>query len=268
MNLKKTAILCAIVGTSVANLTAYAKANINISSDFFNAGNIELQLQAEEWVNTNAALVTISADATLDKNNDFMQTRAQLLQKFSELAGNNNGSITWNITTFNTSQSDSGLEQIHVEAQARLSENKLLTLRTKTKEMSKPGLTLRLLSIDFSPSLDELEKAKAQLRAVIYNEAKSEAARINKVYPEQKYVLRSISFQPTATPPIPLAINAMAMTSQNAVMGDARGAEGGGKAGEKTAVLAVSTKMQVTAIAEFYPSAAIVTSPPPQPTAK
>lgn len=206
---------------------------------------VEFQLQKEQWVKTNTALVTISADVTLDKANSFVQTREQLLAKFATLAEN----ITWNITTFNTSQSESGLEQMHVEAQARLAENTLGNLREKTKELSKPGLTLRLVSIDFSPSAEELETAKANLRSIIYNEAKQEITRINKIYPEQNYILHSITFQPTAPAPMPLALNVMASRVADGTFGGANK-----NAATDTAVLAVSTKMQLTATVDLSSS--------------
>lgn len=247
--------LCGLLGVIVANV-AYAKSSVNVAAEIFNPGVVELQLQTEQWVNTNTALVTISADATLDKGNNFAQTRTQLLQKFTDLS---DSSVTWNITVFNISQSDSGLEQMHVEAQARLPEGKLANLRTKTKDLSKPGLTLRLASIDFSPSLNEMETVKSNLRMTIYTEAKNEVVRINKVYPEQKYVLSSISFQPiTPSLPIPLAINTMAMT--HGAMGDGGNMRGGNSGGggsntaESTAVLAVSTKLQMNATVELASS--------------
>jgi|GEM_PF-4384496 len=201
-------LFCSI---NVNNANA-APRNGNSIPIFLNSGTVEVQLQAEQWVSTTSALVTISADATLnskdsknDKNGGFTQTRKQLLQKFNEIASD----TTWNITAFNTSQSGSGLDQVHLEAQARLPENRLANLRTKAKDLSEPGLTLRLVSIDFSPSIPEVEAAKANLRSTIYNEAKIEVTRINKIYPEQNYVLRSIYFQQTSATPIPMLMNTM-----------------------------------------------------------
>jgi len=218
------------------------------TTDIINPSIVELQLQAEQWVKTNTALVTISADITLDKNNSFLQTREQLLQKLNNLAEK----TTWNITAFNTFQSDSGLEQIHVEAQARLQETILGTLREKTKSLSKPGLTLRVVSTDFTPSLDELEIAKANLRSVIYNEAKQETDRINKIYPEQNYLLHSITFQPTQPMPIPFN----AMLARATADGVGAGAAGGSykNTAADTSILAVSTKMQLTATVDLSSS--------------
>lgn len=261
-----TGIIAGILSVNTVSAAVYAKTNFSscsscnaampLASDAMGTGIIELQLQTEQWVNTNQALVTISVDATIDKTNNFTEIRVQLLQKFAELADQG---TTWNITTFSTSQSESGLEQIHVEAQARLQENKLNQLRTKVKDLSKPGLTLRLASIDFSPSVADMENVKAGLRTAIYNEAKNEIVRINKVYPEQKYVLRSIVFQPVTPPIIPLAVNAMAMT--NMAMGSNGGgghARGGSvnkeSGGGNTAVMAVSTKMQLSATIELTPT--------------
>lgn len=243
--MKKT-LFWPLLGLILAAVTTNLCAKPLLIPDITTPSVVEFQLQKEQWVKTNTALVTISADVTLDKANSFIQTREQLLTKFATLAEN----ITWNITTFNTSQSDSGLEQMHVEAQARLAENTLGNLREKTKELSKPGLTLRLVSIDFSPSAEELETAKANLRSVIYTEAKQEITRINKIYPEQNYILHSITFQPTAPTPIPLALNVMASRVADSTFGSANK-----NAPTDTAVLAVSTKMQLTATVDLSSSA-------------
>lgn len=235
--MKKLALLILISCSICGN----ASAKIQITGDI-NQGNVELQLQAEQWVSTNTALVSVSADATLDKTNTLTQTREQLLKKFAELADN----TTWNITTFTTSQSESGLEQMHVDAQARLQESKLTNLREKLKNLSKPGLTLRIGSIDFSPSLAEFETAKANLRSMIYSDAKNEAARLNKVYPDQNYKLYSIVFQPSSMPQ-PTALNAMAAPRMGDNMGYKAAAAGAGS----TAVLAVNTKIEMDATVQL-----------------
>lgn len=222
------------------SFAVFAKDGVQIAP-IGEANTIELQLQVEKWVNTTTALVTMSSDATLEKGN-LTQTRGQILQKMNFLADK----ADWNITVFSIAQSDSGLEQLHVEAQARIAEDKLGSLRDKAKDASKPGLTIRVLSVDFSPSMTELEKAKAQLREQIYSDATNEMERINKAYPGQNYTLRSIVFQSALQPPSPMPLNVMAF----GVAGGAR-AKSSDANGSENAILSVGTKMQMSATVQL-----------------
>jgi len=140
---------------------------------------------------------------------------------------------------------------MHVEAQARLAEDKLSNLRTKAKDLSKPGLALRLVSVDFTPSVTDMEAAKAALRTVIYNAANAEIARINKAYPEQKYVLRSITFQQVNSSPAPMALAGGSMMAAAAPRGKQKAAD---SSEDAAALLAVSTKIQMEATVELAPA--------------
>lgn len=206
-------------------------------------GTIQFQVRAEQWVKTSSALVTVGADATLSKGTSLAKIREEILKKFTDFSDNK---TEWNITVLNTSPSDSGLEQIHLEAEARLPENKLAILRDKAKDLSKPGLTLHIISINFSPSLNELETARNSLRAEIYNDAKEETARLNKVYPSQQYGIYSITFQPMFDQPMAMMSNAVG--AGRAVAGENRISA---EADIEPRLLAVSTKIQMTAVVEL-----------------
>jgi hypothetical protein len=118
----------------------------------------------------------------------------------------------WHITQFNRGQDKSGLEVLHIEAEARLSENDLTGLREKAKSVTKPGETYTILGIDFSPSTLELQQAHAVARVEMYNKIKEEIARLNQIYPDQHYFLHSIDF--TSSPPVMAAMAMPAETYQ------------------------------------------------------
>jgi hypothetical protein len=222
---------------------SFAFASLPVLAHNCKPGTIQFQVRVEQWVKTSSALVTTGADATLSKGASLAKIREEILKKFTELSDNK---TEWNITVLNTSPSDSGLEQVHLEAEARLPENQLAALRDKAKELSKPGLTLRVISINFSPSLNELENARNSLRAEIYNNAKEETARLNKVYPTQQYGIYSIIFQPMFDQPMAMMSNAIgggrALASENRISAEAD---------VEPHLLAVSTKIQMTAVVEL-----------------
>lgn len=208
--------------------------------------SVILQLQNEQWVTTNTAEVVIGIDATLDKLG-LLQARDDILKNLTTLA-----KTDWHLTDFNQMQNESGLEQLHVAATARVPEALLTNLRDQAKTMSKPGLTLHVLAINFSPSLAEMESAKAALRSELYTLAQDEVTRLNQVSHDQKYVIHSINFaEAQPLPPAP-------MNSYIALAGD-----GGVKAKSAATILAVSAKIQMTATVELTTTSipAVVSSP-------
>ncbi|MFU8797333.1 MAG: hypothetical protein ACNA7Y_01360, partial [Gammaproteobacteria bacterium] len=117
---------------------------------------VALSLTAEQWATTANARVIISMDASI-KETELNKLRTSILDKLNQLAPKTD----WNITRFDRTESSSGLVQVQIEAEARLPESSLSDLNEKTKTLSKAGEKYRILTIDFTPSLSELEKIRA-----------------------------------------------------------------------------------------------------------
>ena len=200
-------------------------------------GGVVLQLQSEQWVTTNTAEVIIGIDATLDKLG-LLQARDSVLKNLSTLA-----KVDWHLTEFSQFPNESGLEQLHIAATARIPEAMLTSLRDQAKAISKPGLAFHVSAINFTPSLAEIENTKASLRSELYAAAQDEAARLNKVYHDQKYVVHSINFAEVQPPMPPMAMNSLV------ALGDSSS-----KTKSAATVLAVSAKIQMTATVELTPN--------------
>src|SRR5437016_1778150 len=106
-------------------------------------------LSAEEWVITKSADVNVSIEMSLGKA-EIIKARSQILTNLQQIAAGQ-----WNIIRFEPSQDNAGLERISVEAQARISEDKLNNLADKAKSVSQAGATYRIRSVSFTPSLSE-----------------------------------------------------------------------------------------------------------------
>jgi hypothetical protein len=192
---------------------------------------VTFKLNAEQWVASKTALVTIGinagvSDAALEKIQD------DVLKKLNQLT--NKGE--WHITSFDRNLDQSGLENIRMEAQARLPSSALPNLRDKSKAMSKPGETYTLDSIQFTPSEDELRDVNTALRGNIYQQAKEELDRVNKAYPDQKYYMHDINFLSNF---MPIA------QAQNGMMAMAM------KSGGGSGSLAVGDKLVISATVVF-----------------
>lgn len=162
---------------------------------------VEFDLSAEQWVATNTARVTVQVNASL---NDEQLASAQhdTLQTLQKL----NQSAEWHITQFDRQPGKSGLEQLTVLAETRLPEVALTGLRAKAKTASQPGRAVKIVDIEFTPSDREMEQARSALREQIYQDANAELARLNKVYPGQRFRVHQIEFE-GARPIVSMARN-------------------------------------------------------------
>lgn len=158
---------------------------------------VTLELNAEQWVTTQTALVSVGVNATVT-GGGLEKIQSTVLSKLNQISKGE-----WHIISFNRSLSQSGLEQVQISAQARLPSSDLGGLRDKAKAMTKPGETYTLDNVEFIPSENELRAANTSLRNVIYQQAKNEIDALNKVNPEQHYYIHNIDFVGRVTPPTP-----------------------------------------------------------------
>ncbi len=150
-----------------------------------------LNLQVAGWVKTKTARVTIGVDATLGKSG-----LADIQQKVSSNLRTLNATGQWHITQFSRRKTQSGLEQVHVEAQARLQQSELTSLRGQAKKLSRPGMTYRVVNIAYTPSLVERNRLQQKLREEIYGKAREELIALNKIYSDESFSLHEINFVP------------------------------------------------------------------------
>ena len=149
---------------------------------------ILFQVTAEQWVETKSAVVNVSIDATLGKE-DLTKARSTILNKLNKISDKGD----WHITRFNRSQDSSGLERLSVSAEARLPGSTLATLRAQAKSVSKPGETYSITNINFTPSLAEYETIRASVRKNLYKKINDELARVNQTYPTQKFKVHGVN---------------------------------------------------------------------------
>lgn len=190
--------------------------------------NVTLRMNAEQWVTTKTALVTIGINVSVS-DNDLGKAQSHIMDKLNQL-----NKADWHILSFDRSQDQSGLEKIQASAQVRLPDNALAGLRDKAKEISKPGETFTLDNVQFVPTEDEVRSASAVLRNNIYQQAKTELDQLNKLYPDQKYYIHQINFMSEVAP-------APMQAKMNAVSFAATGANAALDVGDKLRISAVVT---------------------------
>lgn len=160
---------------------------------------VVFQTSAKRWVSTQTALLTVTVNATLS-NADLVKVRAEIMANLNKIAAGE-----WQITQFDRSQDTSGLEKLTVSAQTRVQQTGLQDIYQSAQKVSKPGSTYLVNTVEFKPSMEEIQQVKAQLREMLYQQINGELGRLNKAYPEQKYSVHEIAFYEGDQPTSPMA---------------------------------------------------------------
>jgi hypothetical protein len=202
--MKKTAGLFAalLFSTGTYALPSTIQADLGLDTVIF-------QIAAKQWVNTETAVLSVSIHATLS-DADLVKARASIMDKLAKIASGD-----WHLTQFDRSQDNSGLQTLFVEAQARVPQNKLTQVYQTAKSLSKPGASYEISGIEFKPSLEEIQQVRAQLRERLYQQARDEILRLNKVYTGQHYTLNNLIFDDSGVAPVSTkmaAVNPLVMS--------------------------------------------------------
>jgi uncharacterized protein YggE len=158
-----------------------------------------IDLSGEDWVTTKTARVTVNVEAAVSASNAG-STREEMYKAVNDLV-----KADWRLTEFNRSQDSTGLEHWSAGFEARVPENQLSGLGEMAKKVSKAGMQVSVGDIDFSPTLEEMETARAAVRAQIYKEANDQLTAVNAAIPGRNYRIALINFagddQPMPQPP-------------------------------------------------------------------
>jgi hypothetical protein len=165
-------------------LPVFAHADVNPKPD----DEISLSLTSEEWVTTKTARVVIQVNAAVSSANAG-STRDAMLAAVKQLADGD-----WRITNFNRAASQNGLENWFAQFEARLPEKALGGLNEKALKLSKPGMQLTVGEVDFTPTLDENETARADLRKTLMAKISDELKSVNAAFPGRDFRVAGVSF--------------------------------------------------------------------------
>lgn len=157
-----------------------------------------LDVAGEEWVTTKTAEVTVAVEAAVTASNAGTM-RSDMVKAVNDLSKGD-----WRLTSFNRSQDQTGLERWSAMYVARLPENQLNGLQEAAKKLSKAGMQVTVSDINFSPTLEEMEAARATLRAKLYKSASDQLAALNAALPGRTYRIGTINFTGNNDEPTPM----------------------------------------------------------------
>lgn len=146
------------------------------------------QVSAKQWVTTQSALLGVNINVTLSSA-DLVKARADIMERLGKIAVGD-----WHLTAFERSQDSSGLEKLYVQAQARVNQTALTAIYQNAKSVSVPGAKYEIATVEFKPSLEEVQAVLVKVREQLYHQVNDELGRLNKVYPTQNYSVSNLVF--------------------------------------------------------------------------
>ncbi len=155
-------------------------------------------VSGEDWVTTKTAHVTVNVEAAVSGSNAGSM-RGDMVKAVNDVAKGD-----WRLTSFTRSQDQTGLERWSAMFEARLPENELNGLNDSAKKVSKAGMQLTIGDVNFVPTLDEVEAARAALRTQLYKTVNDQLASLNSTLPGRSYRIALINFTGTGDDSVPM----------------------------------------------------------------
>jgi hypothetical protein len=160
-----------------------------VAGDYVPDDAVTERLSVEGWVTTATARVTVSVEAAVDANS-AASARDTMQKAVNGLAPKGD----WRLTSFNRYQDPTGLERWQTSYEARLPEADIGGLADRAKKSGKAGMQIQVQSVDFTPTLDEVEAVRSQLRSQLYKRAGEELKSINAAFPDRKFRIGAVDF--------------------------------------------------------------------------
>lgn len=152
--------------------------------------SVVFDLSTEDWVTTKTARVVIGVEAAVTGSTAGTM-RASILKSVENLA-----KADWRLIGFDRAQDQTGLERWSAQLEARIPENELSGLNEAAKKNSKAGLQLTVRTVDFVPTLEEVQSKLTEMRAKLYKNANDQLSTLNAALPGKNYRIALIDFTP------------------------------------------------------------------------
>ncbi|MDE1901173.1 MAG: hypothetical protein KGI37_05960 [Alphaproteobacteria bacterium] len=149
---------------------------------------VSMTLNAEDWVTSKTAHVTLNVEAAVNAATAGAM-RADMTNAVNTIAKGD-----WRLIGFSRSEDQTGMDRWSARFDARLPESALGNLSDAAKKASKAGMQITVGDIDFAPTLDETETARAALRAQLYKNVLDQLAALNAALPGRAYHIARIIF--------------------------------------------------------------------------
>lgn len=149
---------------------------------------ITYNLEMEDWVSTQTARLVVNLQTSVN-GADAAGIGAHLTENVNEL-----GKGEWHLTSLNRNVDGTGLERWNLTFETRMPEANLSGIFDKAKKMSKPGLQINIVAVDFTPSVAEMGQAEHNLRKKMVKEIQDQLTQLNQLVEGPKYRILRVIF--------------------------------------------------------------------------
>ncbi len=137
--------------------------------------SVALPLRVERWVETATARVVVEAVLVVAAG-ERGNARSELAAAVRGVVAEHSPERVWRWTDVSFSRDPSGLDRVTGRAEIRAPADGVGEVWERAKRVSRPGLSVRVLSVEWAPSLAEREAELARARNAIYQAARQELA--------------------------------------------------------------------------------------------
>lgn len=180
-----------ILSCSVLSLSAISASSVFAAPSDNCVNQVSMNFTADNWVNSDNALVSIiiSASVPADKVDQVTNAVKSKLAKAS-------GKQDWRLVNLSRNESNSGLISLSATAVNRLSNNELGKLQTSLKTLNQPGEKYEIGNIDHTPDQSTINQSQAELRNKLYMQINQELKALNTAMPNASsgYQIHKINF--------------------------------------------------------------------------
>lgn len=150
---------------------------------------ITFNLSHEEWIKASTVKVIVNI-SLLGKEDEIIDIKNNAINGLKKILDSE-----WIVTNYRRSKDPSGLTRLNITAQTRIKEKLLSGIFRRAKAKSSEGIQFKVTGIRYTPTLKEMEEARARARVEIYKMAFDEARKIKEVLKKDITVFK-INFEP------------------------------------------------------------------------
>ncbi|QQR69343.1 MAG: hypothetical protein IPI58_01275 [Alphaproteobacteria bacterium] len=182
---KMPVLLLSAMLLAAAPMTGHAEVIVADKQD----DQITLPISVEGWVVSKTARVMVNVSMAVEggKAGSARDAMSKAVQGLAQ--------GEWRPVGFSRSQDNTGLERWDVQYETRLQESVLGGIHDRAKSASKAGMQISVGGIDFSPTLEEMEATKLELRRKLYARAQQELEAANASLPGRSYRIAEMGFE-------------------------------------------------------------------------
>lgn len=145
-------------------------------------------ITSEKTIKANDAAVIVELNATIVPD-DLSKVQQQTKEALNKITNTKD----WDTYSYTQNKTPNDLINVDILFKNRLTSDQINNLTTKLPSLSSNGKKYQISSIDYKPTLEQIENTKNDLRLEMLAEAKEQTKNLNQKF-DEKYTIHNITF--------------------------------------------------------------------------